>query len=77
MLKLLLYIFKICVLYLYQHVKYSDLLIFNRIDASMKKSFLRNNIKAINSTCQIIYEKEDGTVNTLEDDELPFDISSR
>ena len=29
---------------LYQHVKYSDLLIFNRIDASMKKSFLRNNI---------------------------------
>lgn len=59
---------------LYQHVVHSDLLIFNRIDDSIKKSFLRNNIKAINSTCQIIYEKEDGTVNTLEDDELPFDI---
>ena len=60
---------------LYQHVVHSDLLIFNRIDESTKKSFLRNNIKAINSTCQIIYEKEDGTVNTLEDDELPFDIT--
>ena len=60
----------------YQHVKYTDLLIFNRINDSIKKSFLRNNIKAINSTTQIIYEKEDGTVNTLTDDELPFDISS-
>lgn len=61
---------------LFQHVVHSDLLIFNRVDDSTKKSFLRNNIKAINSTCQIIYEKEDGTVNTLTDDELPFDISS-
>ena len=52
------------------------LLIFNRIDETVKKSFLRNNIKAINSTCQIIYEKADGTVNTMDDDELPFDISS-
>ena len=39
-------------------------------------SFLRNNIKAINPTCQIVYEKEDGTVNEFADDELPFDISS-
>lgn len=61
----------------YQHVKYTDLLIFNRIDDSMKKSFLRNNIKAINPTTQIIYEKEDGTVNTMNDDELPFDISQK
>ena len=60
---------------LFQHVVHTDLLIFNRIDNSIKKSFLRNNIKAINSTCQIIYEKDDGTVNTLDDDELPFDIS--
>jgi len=61
---------------LFQHVVHTDLLIFNRIDDSIKKSFLRNNIKAINSTCQIIYEKEDGTVNQLEDDEMPFDITA-
>lgn len=59
----------------FQHVAHTDLLIFNRINDSIKKSFLRNNIKAINSSCQIIYEKEDGTVNTMEDDELPFDIT--
>lgn len=61
---------------IYQHVVHTDLLIFNRIDDSIKKSFLRNNIKAINASCQIIYEKEDGTVNTLDDDELPFDTSA-
>ncbi len=61
---------------IFQHVVHTDLLIFNRINDSVKKSFLRNNIKAINSSCQIIYEKEDGTVNTLEDDELPFDTSA-
>ncbi len=59
----------------YQHVLYTDLLIFNRINDSIKKSFLRNNIKAINNSCQIIYENNDGTVNTIEDDEMPFDIS--
>lgn len=60
---------------LFQHVVHTDLLIFNRIDDSIKKSFLRNNIKAINSTCQIIYEKADGTINQMDEDELPFDIS--
>ncbi len=60
---------------LFQHIVHTDLLIFNRIDDSIKKSFLRNNIKAINPTCQIIYEKADGTINQMEEDELPFDIS--
>lgn len=60
----------------YNQVVHSDLVIFNRVDDSMKKSFLRNTVKAINDSVQIIYEKEDGTVNTLEDDELPFDTSS-
>lgn len=61
---------------LYQHVVHSDLVIFNRIDDSIKKSFIRNNIKAINSTCQIVYEKIDGTVNNFGNEELPYDISS-
>ena len=60
----------------YNQVVHSDLVIFNRVDDTMKKSFLRNTVKAINGSVQIIYEKADGTVNTLEDDELPFDTSS-
>ncbi|MEG0275999.1 MAG: GTP-binding protein [Coprobacillus sp.] len=61
---------------IFSQVVHSDLLIFNRVNDSIKKSFLRNNIKAINSNVQIIYEKEDGTVNTIEDDDLPFDIEA-
>lgn len=61
---------------IYQHVKYSDLLIFNRINDSIKKSFLRNNIKAINPKCQVVYELEDGTIAQFNGDELPFDTTS-
>ena len=61
---------------LFTHLKYSDLVIFNRIKPGTKKSFLRNNIKAINGNCQIIYENEDGSINTIQDDELPFDTES-
>lgn len=61
----------------YSQVLNSELVIFNRVDESMKKSFLRNNIKAINNYAQIIYEKSDGTVNTFEDEPLPFDVNEK
>ena len=40
----------------YGQIVFSDLVIFNRYDKSIKKSMLRNNVKAINSNTQIIYE---------------------
>ena len=60
---------------LFQHCAKSDLVIFNRIEDDMKKSTLRNNIKAMNPVCQIIYENKDGSVNTMQDDELPYDYT--
>ena len=37
---------------------------------------LRNNIKAINSNAQIIYELANGTIDTMNpEEELPFDIN--
>ncbi len=60
----------------YGQVVFSDLVIFNRYDRNVKKSSLRNNIKAINSNAQIIYELPDGTIDTLNtEEEMPFDIS--
>ena len=60
----------------YGQVVFSDLVIFNRYDQSIKKSMLRNNIKAINSNAQIIYEFPNGTIDTMNpEEELPFDIS--
>lgn len=59
---------------IYEQLVDSEMIIFNRCSDKTKKSFLRANIKAINRTAQIIYESVDGSVNTLPEDELPFDI---
>lgn len=58
----------------YEQLVDSEMIIFNRCDKEKtKKSFLRSNVRAINKAAQIIYECTDGTVNTLPEDELPFD----
>lgn len=58
----------------YGQIVFSDLVIFNRYDKSIKKSMLRNNVKAINSNTQIIYEFENGTiVQPILIDDLPFE----
>lgn len=59
---------------LYDQLVHSSLIVCNRCDEKTKKSFLRGNIKAINKDAQIVYENINGEVNTLSDDELPFDI---
>lgn len=61
---------------IYEQLVDSEMIIFNRCSEKTKKSFLRSNIKAINRTAQIIYESIDGSVNTLPEDELPFDLEA-
>ena len=57
----------------YGQVIFSDLVIFNRYNQNIKKSMLRNNIKAINSNTQIIYEFPNGTIDTMHPEaELPY-----
>ncbi|HAD22876.1 MAG TPA: hypothetical protein DCF47_02000, partial [Kandleria vitulina] len=57
---------------LFQHCSRSDLVIFNRLPKGAKKRPYRNNIKAMNPQCQIIYELEDGTVDNNVEEELPY-----
>lgn len=61
---------------IYEQLVDSEMIIFNRCSEKTKKSFLRANIKAINRTAQIIYESVDGSVNTLPEDDLPYDINA-
>ena len=61
---------------MFEQARYSDLIIFNRCDDTTKKSMLRGNMKAINRAAQIIYEDVNGNVNTLMDDDLPFDLNA-
>lgn len=58
----------------YEQLFASEVIIFNRCSDNTKKTVLRSNVKAINQRAQLIYETVDGEINTLKDDELPFDI---
>lgn len=58
---------------LYQHCYRSDVIIINRFEPGSKKSPYRNNIRAMNPSCQIIYENPDGAIDDTNRDELPYD----
>lgn len=62
--------------FMFDIINPADVIIFNRCNESTKKTFLRGNVKAINKAAQIIYEGEDGSINELQDEEMPFDINA-
>ena len=62
---------------MYEQIVHAGMVIFNRCDSSMKKSFLRGNVKATNPSAQIVYEDVDGNINSLAEDELPFDLNAK
>ncbi len=53
----------------------SDVVIFNRCTDETPKTKFRRTIKAKNRKAQIVYEREDGTIDSNEMEELPYDIS--
>lgn len=53
----------------------ADVVIFNRCDDNTDKGKFRRNVKALNRKAQIVYEREDGTLDERPE-ELPFDISA-
>lgn len=61
---------------MYDQLVHSEMIVINRCSEKTKKSFLRSNIKAINQRAQIIYESVDGSINSIEEDELPFDLNA-
>lgn len=52
----------------------SDLVIFNRCDGVQDLSSYKRNVKAINQKAEIIFEDANGEVNTILEDELPYDV---
>ena len=53
----------------------ADVVIFNRCTDSTDKGKFRRNVKALNRKAQLVYEREDGSLDEREE-ELPFDISA-
>ena len=59
------------------HFGQSDLVIFNRCTAEMDKASMRRNVKAINRRAQVLFESEDGSVESNTEEELPFDVTKQ
>jgi len=53
----------------------ADVVIFNRCTDNTDKGKFRRNVKALNRKAQLVYEREDGTLDERPE-ELPFDISA-
>lgn len=58
------------------HFGQADLVIFNRCRADSDKPSMRRNVKAINRRAQVLFESEDGSVESNIEEELPFDASA-
>lgn len=59
------------------HFQMSDLVIFNRCSDDFDKPAARRSVKAINRRAQVLFEAEDGSVESNIAEELPYDINAR
>ena len=53
----------------------SDVVIFNRCTDETPRAKFRRTVKALNRKAQIVYEREDGSIDQNDDEELPYDIT--
>ena len=57
--------------------KYADLVIFNRCTENTEKSRFRRVIKALNNTCNLLFENTDGTADDgVGEEDLPYDMKA-
>lgn len=61
--------------YMFEITRYSSAIIFNRVDDSISKTQLRNNIKVVNREAQIIYMNKNGQAEEYTMEDLPFDTN--
>ncbi len=56
-------------------VKTSEIVLFNRCKEETPKANYRRMVKAVNRAAQVIFEREDGSIDNNVEDVLPFDLS--
>ena len=55
----------------------SELIIFNRCDGIEEQlSSFKRNVKAVNQQAEIVFEDSEGEINTLFEEDLPFDLNA-
>lgn len=55
-------------------VRKSEMIIFNRCDGVEDLASYKRNIKAVNQKAEIIFEGENGEINEIFEDDLPYDL---
>lgn len=60
---------------MYEQLKHSEMILFNRCDENTDKMYLRNNVKAFNKAAQLVYEDMQGQMSQITSEDLPFDLN--
>ena len=55
-------------------IRKSEMIIFNRCDGNADLNSYKRNVKAINPKADIIFEDENGEVDEIMEDDLPYDL---
>lgn len=57
-------------------VKKSEMIIFNRCDGIEELNVYKRNIKAVNQNADIIFEDSNGEIDTIFEEDLPYDLNA-
>lgn len=56
-------------------IRKSEMIIFNRCDGIEELNVYRRNIKAVNASAEVIFEGENGEIDEIFEEDLPYDLS--
>ncbi len=56
-------------------IRKSEMIIFNRCDGIEELNVFKRNIKAVNPTADVIFEGEDGEIDEIFEEDLPYDLN--
>ncbi len=57
-------------------VRKSEMIIFNRCDGIEELNVYKRNIKAVNPNADIVFEDSNGEIDTIFEEDLPFDLNA-
>ena len=57
-------------------VRKSEMIIFNRCDGIEELNVYKRNIKAVNPNADVIFEDANGEIDTIFEEDLPFDLNA-
>ena len=57
-------------------IRNADMVLFNRCEQGMPLATFRRSVKVVNQAAEIIFEDEEGEIENIFEDEMPFDVNA-